>query len=80
MKTTLTVSGITATVYYTVHPGSRGSRDSLGGIRGAGPPPEPEVEIESIASVEPPYLPLCLTPEQEELFLFAVMDRLSPEG
>lgn len=42
----------TIDVEYTFYPGCRGSRDSLGGIRGAGPPLEPddpaEVEITGI--------------------------------
>lgn len=40
------------TVEFTVIPGRRGLRDSLGGVRGAGPPLEPDeppsVEIESV--------------------------------
>lgn len=36
-----------ATVEYTFHRGCSGARDSLGGVRGAGPPLEPD---------EPPYV------------------------
>jgi hypothetical protein len=40
------------TVTYIYHSASRGARDSLGGVRGAGPPLEPDepecVEIESV--------------------------------
>lgn len=39
-------------VHYTYHRAYRGQRDSLGGVRGAGPPLEPDepamVEIESV--------------------------------
>ena len=49
MKTTITIE---VEVEYTISKGSRGSRDSLGGARGAGPPLEPdepaEVEITSV--------------------------------
>lgn len=41
-------------VYYTAHPACRGARDSLGGVRGAGPALEPDepasVEVEQVAS------------------------------
>lgn len=43
-------------VEYTYHPPYRGRRDSLGGIRGAGPPLEPdedaEVEIQYVTLVD----------------------------
>lgn len=39
-------------IFFTLYPPTRGSRDSLGGIRGAGPPLEPddpaEIEITRI--------------------------------
>lgn len=43
---------IPVVVTYEYHPGCRGARDSLGGVRGAGPPLEPDeppqVEITSV--------------------------------
>jgi hypothetical protein len=43
---------VAVTVSYTYHRGCRGQRDSLGGVRGAGPPLDPDepasIDIESI--------------------------------
>jgi hypothetical protein len=43
-------------VTYTYDKGSKGCRDSLGGVRGAGPPLEPDeppsIEIESVENLE----------------------------
>jgi hypothetical protein len=43
-------------VYYTFYMGCRGARDSLGGVRGAGPPlepdDEPEIEINKIINTK----------------------------
>ncbi len=43
---------LAVTVHYNYHTGCKGARDSCGGVRGAGPPLEPddppEVEIERV--------------------------------
>lgn len=68
-QTTIELNGekVPITVEYRVIPGCRGTRDSLGGIRGAGPALEPdepdEIEIES---VEGPSGIIELTEDQIE--------------
>ncbi len=50
-------------VEYNATPGCRGSRDSLGGVRGAGPPLEPDSppEIEIIKAVSVAGIEITLT-------------------
>lgn len=53
---TINDTEVSVQVDWTFYPGCRGSRDSLGGIRGAGPPLEPddppEVNIERVVRSE----------------------------
>lgn len=54
LQTTISIDGVETdvTVRYTYHKASRGARDSLGGVAGAGPALEPDepadVEIEDV--------------------------------
>jgi hypothetical protein len=45
-STTITLDGIEFDVDYTYSPPYRGARDSLNGVRGAGPPLEPDEDEE----------------------------------
>jgi hypothetical protein len=61
LKTTITLDDVDheVEVTYAYHGPIRGQRDSLGGIRGAGPPLEPDepasVEIESVMMHSPTF-------------------------
>jgi hypothetical protein len=61
-------------VEYSYYGATRGARDSLGGIRGAGPALEPDepahVEIESVTDED--GLEITLTPSEEERITTAI--------
>ena len=66
MTTTATIE-VEVQVEYTYHSACRGARDSLGGIRGAGPPLEPdEDEYVELSSVKFNGQEVELTEQQQE--------------
>jgi len=73
------VDGVSLLVEYTYHKASRGARDSLGGIAGAGPPLEPDepesVDVESVRSDDD--IQGLLSEDQIEQITRAILEKLA---
>ena len=75
------VTGVNLRVEYIFYPSSRGSRDSLNGVRGAGPQLEPDepADIEITSIITPDDIFSLLSDEQVSLIAESIFSKLESD-